>query len=146
MITHYADLVKYVCKTFFDWDGNKDEYGRQMLQYVGTDVVRKANPNYWVNFIIDMLKFFGDNWDFAIIPDARFPNEIERFKAENYDVTHLRVERHGFDNHLTPDQQKHASETSLDDSKPDYVIHNDGSLADLDRNVREYIREAIYGE
>lgn len=25
LIAHYGDLVKYVCKTFFGWDGKKDE-------------------------------------------------------------------------------------------------------------------------
>ena len=25
LITHYADLVKYMCKQFFGWDGVKDE-------------------------------------------------------------------------------------------------------------------------
>ena len=25
LITHYGDLVKYTCKAFFNWDGNKDE-------------------------------------------------------------------------------------------------------------------------
>ena len=51
MIVHYADLLKYICRTFFDWDGNKDERGRHILQYVGTDVIRKKSPNYWVDFV-----------------------------------------------------------------------------------------------
>ena len=25
LITHYADLLKYVCRQFFDWNGEKDE-------------------------------------------------------------------------------------------------------------------------
>ena len=41
LIAHYADLLKYICKQFFGWDGNKDEQGRHTLQYVGTDVIRK---------------------------------------------------------------------------------------------------------
>ena len=28
LITHYADLLKYICKTFFNWNGKKDEQGR----------------------------------------------------------------------------------------------------------------------
>ena len=76
LITHYGDLVKYICKTFFDWNGEKDEYGRTLLQYVGTDVIRKAQPDFWVGFIIQILRFFPDVWDYVLIPDARFPNEI----------------------------------------------------------------------
>ena len=58
LIAHYGDLVKYVCKTFFDWDGQKDEKGRTLLQYVGTDKVRSHHAYYWVNFIRDILCFF----------------------------------------------------------------------------------------
>ena len=25
LITHYADLLKYICKQFFGWDGQKDD-------------------------------------------------------------------------------------------------------------------------
>ncbi len=37
LIAHYADLVKYVAKTFFEWNGEKDEYGRSLLQHIGTE-------------------------------------------------------------------------------------------------------------
>ena len=53
LICHYADLLKYICKTFFGWDGVKDNNGRSILQYVGTDKIRKENPNYWVKFIVE---------------------------------------------------------------------------------------------
>ena len=42
LIAHYGDLVKYVCRTFFGWNGEKDAYGRSLLQKVGTDIVRSA--------------------------------------------------------------------------------------------------------
>ena len=49
LVTHFADLLKYICKTFFDWDGKKNKEGRSILQYVGTDIIRKQNPDYWVD-------------------------------------------------------------------------------------------------
>ena len=36
LITHFADLVKYVSKQFFNWNGIKDEQGRTILQRIGT--------------------------------------------------------------------------------------------------------------
>lgn len=39
LVTHYAGLLKYICGEFFDWDGEKDEYGRSLLQKVGTERV-----------------------------------------------------------------------------------------------------------
>ena len=60
LITHYADLLKYICKTFFNWDGKKNMEGRTLLQYVGTDVIRQKNPDYWVNFLIGIFNLFPD--------------------------------------------------------------------------------------
>ena len=74
LIAHYADLLKYICKTFFGWDGKKNQEGRTLLQYVGTDVIRQKNPDYWVNFIVSILNLFPNEWDYVLIPDTRFPN------------------------------------------------------------------------
>ena len=79
LIAHFGDLVKYICKTFFGWDGQKDERGRTLLQYVGTDKIRAVSPDYWVDFIVNILTIFKDEWDYVLIPDCRFPNEYEIF-------------------------------------------------------------------
>ena len=127
----YGDLVKYVCKTFFNWNGEKDEKGRTLLQYVGTDIIRNQVPDYWVDFIADMLDFFKSEWDYVLIPDCRFPNEIERMKERGFDVYSMRVIRDGFKSDLTEEQLKHISETALDDYTFDFVVHNDKGLEDL---------------
>lgn len=126
LIVHFGDLLKYMVKTFFNWNGQKDEEGRSKLQYVGTDVIRKQKPNYWVDFIVDVLKLFPNEWDYVIIPDARFPNENDLFKKENFDVTTVRVVRPNFDNGLTKVQMNHASEVALDGYHFDYVLVNNG--------------------
>jgi len=109
LIAHYGDLVKYVCSTFFGWDGKKDSYGRTLLQYVGTDVVRKQDSEFWVRFIGDILSFFKKEWDYVLIPDCRFPNEIEYLKSLGHEVLHMRVNRKDFDNGLSEEQKNHPS-------------------------------------
>lgn len=133
LITHYGDLVKYVCKTFFDWNGEKDEYGRTLLQEVGTDRIRSLTPNFWVKFVIDILNHFPDKWDYVLIPDCRFPNEIDYPKDCGYDVIHVRVTRRNrhFVSPLTEEQQNHISETALDGVLPNCIVINRGTLDDL---------------
>ena len=140
LITHYGDLLKYVCATFFDWDGKKDEAGRTLLQYVGTERIRRQNPNYWICFIEGILSMFPDEWDYVLIPDCRFPNEINYLKALDYDVIHLRIVRDtpGWTSPLTEEQQKHSSETALDLTVPDYAIHNVAGLDELRDTVRAF--------
>ena len=139
LITHYADLVKYVCKNMFDWNGEKDIAGRHLLQYVGTDVVRKQQPDYWVDFVISILKLFIDEWDYVLIPDCRFPNEIEKLKNEGFDVIHIRVERPDFDNELTEDARTHISETALDNATYDYRLVNSGNSSYIN-SIRSCIK------
>ena len=52
---HFADLLKFICTSFFDWDGEKNEKGRTILQHVGTEVIGEKKPFYWVDFIVDFL-------------------------------------------------------------------------------------------
>ena len=146
LITHYADLLKYICKTFFEWDGRKDEKGRSLLQYVGTDVVRAKNPDYWVDFVSDILNLFDGRWDYVIIPDTRFPNEFNRLKERGFNAVHLRVVRPDFVSQLTEKQQTHPSETALNDITPDYCIYNTGDLKELNNRVTDWLKEKEYAE
>lgn len=139
LVTHYADLLKYMCKQYFGWDGQKNDAGRQILQYVGTDVIRNKRPDFWVDFVISVIDLFPDEWDYVLIPDCRFPNEIERLKSSGLDTTHIRVRRSNFISPLTAEQQMHPSETALDNVEPDYYIENKGSLNELKETVVQWL-------
>ena len=139
IITHYADLLKYEAKQFFNWDGNKDEKGRQILQYMGTDVIRKINPDYWVGFIKEFMKMFQDEWDYVIIPDCRFPNEIEAWGIDNWPNIAIRVIRDNFISNLTPEQLNHPSETALDDYDFNYYIFNSNDMNYLEKEIDKFI-------
>lgn len=139
LIAHYADLLKYICRQFFGWDGKKDDAGRHILQYVGTDIIREKEPDFWVDFIVSMIELFPNDWDYVLIPDCRFPNEIDRLKAAGVDMVHLRVVRANFKSPLSAEQQQHPSETALDNVEPDYYIKNSGSLQDLRETITQWL-------
>jgi len=135
LVAHQADLLKYICKTFFNWNGEKDEYGRSLLQRVGTDVVRKVQPDFWVDFMEQVTSFFPDEWDYIIVPDTRFPNEIEKLKTPTSRVAHIRVIRGNFQSPLTEEQQQHLSETALDGYPCSCRLFNNGTYSDLKLKV-----------
>lgn len=124
LITHYADLLKFICKNFFGWNGEKDEAGRTLLQQIGTNCIREQDPDYWVDFVANLIRMFPDRYDFVIIPDTRFPNEIDRIADAGFPVTHVRIIRTDFESQLTEEQKNHPSETALDNTAPDFVIKN----------------------
>lgn len=136
LVIHYGDAVKWVLRDFFGWNGQKDEHGRYLLQHVGTDLVRANFPDFWTTIVVGLIASFEDEFDVAIIPDARFENEIEIAEEIFGTVTCARIERtvngEPWINPLfTPEQLTHSSETSLDNYTFDYIIHNDDGLAEL---------------
>lgn len=137
LITHYADLVKFVCTKFFNWDGQKDEKGRTLLQYVGTDVISSQQPSYWVDFVISILKFFENEWDYVLIPDCRYPVEVTRMSTV-FETQILRIERPNFESGLTEKQKQHISETSMDNYSFDAVIYNDSTLESFKEKLIEF--------
>jgi tagatose-1,6-bisphosphate aldolase len=145
LITHYADLVKFVCTNYFDWDGEKNAEGRSLLQEVGTDRVGSVYPSFWVDFIVSILKVFKDKWDYVLIPDCRYPIEAARMK-EHYNTKVLRVERPGFDNGLTSEQKQHPSETVMDDYQFDAIVYNDGSLEEFKEKLYWFAENFLLGD
>ena len=141
-ILHYADLLKWMCKTYFDWNGEKDDKGRTLLQHVGTDVIRQQQPEFWVNWIIQMIEFFPDLADYILIPDCRFPNELEALNnafKDKFPVKHFRVVRPNYVSQLSLEQQQHPSETSLDNYPYDVLIKNT-SLEELRKQIQNIIK------
>jgi len=140
LIAHYGDLVKYTCKTFFGWNGEKDEQGRTLLQVIGTDRIRAKYPNFWAGYVKSILEVFYDEWNYVLIPDTRFPNEIDLMKNTFDDVVSVCVVRTNFINPLTEEQRNHKSETALDDRIFDYYLIAD-DLEKLERKVDVFLKE-----
>lgn len=130
----YGNLVKHICEQYYNWDGRKDEFGRTLLQYIGTDKIRSKEPNYWVDFIINLVKVIGEDYDYVMISDCRFPNEILRWMEEGYVIIPVHVTRTNFDNGLTEEQKNHSSETALNDYEFDYYLEAE-NLDELEKEV-----------
>jgi hypothetical protein len=105
------------------------------------------HKNVWVNALMADYKpgpFYPDvpaedhaklpNW---IITDTRFPNEAQAIKDKGGMV--IKVDRPG----VGP-VNGHPSEDALKDYNFDYVIHNNGSINDLDKKVIEFINNFIF--
>ena len=132
IIVHYADLLKYVCKKFLEWNGQKDVPGRTLLQETGQKF-REMNPNYWVQFVQDVLTLFSDKWDYVLIPDTRFDNECEIYVGN--DPLIINVIREDYESKLTEEQKSDVSEQGLVNHKPHVTIYNNASLSDLERKI-----------
>jgi len=137
LVIHYADLLKYICKEYFGWDGKKDEQGRTLLQNVGTNMVRARDPDFWVSFVDDLLYVFPDKWDYVLIPDARFPNEVSYLRRHGHDTVLVHIDRPDGAARLTAEQAAHPSETAMDDFPADVTVMNNDDLLKLRSCAKE---------
>jgi len=89
--------------------------GREVMQYMGTNVFRKVFEPCWTSYLVNRIK--KEQPEIALISDMRFPNEAEAIKNEGGFVVRLLRTKSGED--------LHASETSLNDFEDfDAVIDN----------------------
>lgn len=92
---------------------------RQILQVIGTDLIRKYNPQWHVNCMINDIESYDENTT-VIIDDVRFPNEREAIEELGGRVFFI-IRANYFD------ISNHISERSLiwQQFKDDNVIIND---------------------
>lgn len=93
---------------------------RDVMQVFGTNIFRRFYPDCWVQSTINRIK--KDGLDFAIISDARFPNEINLLGL--YSPLVIRLKRNVLAN-------IHESETALDN----YVFGSTGEYYEIDNCV-----------
>lgn len=152
-VYHFADSLKKLCIDFFDMSpqqvyGTDDDKNtetkysqngwkhkmtvREFLQYFGTDVMRKIKDTVWVDYTIKSI--LNEQPDIAIIPDVRFPNEINAIHKAGGIVIRLTRDLYSDD---------HKCENALDPSNYnwdnfDFTIENhDGSIEDLKQELNK---------
>lgn len=136
---NYADYVKFTAQKYLGWDGNKDEKGRTFLQWYGTDKVRSVDQNFWVDTVIRFVEVMKNDFDYVVIADARFPNEISEWEEKGYNVLSIHVERLNFESELTEEQRTHESETALNN----YIFDVYLQASTLDELKQEIIKKVI---
>lgn len=107
---------------------------REFLQILGTNILRKIDKDCWVNSVI--LNINSDNPEYALITDARFPNELLGLNSEKtFTFKFLR----------NPINSNHESETALDDfnwskiNKTVFIDNENLSLAEKNNLVINHV-------
>lgn len=141
-VLHFAEPLKELCK-LFGWDGNKNEIGRDMLQFFGSGA-RKFDVNFWVKTLHEsIIKLMRFHFKCFIVADCRYPNEINYFKDRYSKVFTIRIERPDHQNALTQEQREHPSECSLDDYEFDYTLLNRFYLSGGKPSGGDYLQRGV---
>ena len=114
VIVHYSDLLKFICKQYFNWNGKKDIKGRKLLQYIGTDIVRSRQPDFWIQMLYEIINIIFVEYDIVIIADARFKNEIDFWKDRKLLISSILIKRLNFKNKkMNEKTNQHISENDV---------------------------------
>lgn len=120
---------------------------REILQFIGTEIVRVIDSNYHVDVLIKTIQTNPDtNY---VITDSRFSNERTALST-NFDTTLVRIKRPSYTPNLlmyaNPNPEEiaklglHASEADMvNDSEYDLIVVNDGTIEDLQTKARNLI-------
>ena len=136
----FADRLKDICTRYFGWNGQKDEEGRKLLQEMGTEIFRAVDEDYWVNEVKNLIEVFDKNdlFDYVIITDLRYPNELKNLIKEFSNIYVFRIRRNIFESRLSAQTQSHSSETALNDYPiPEVIIS--GDIEKLPQEVGDFI-------
>ena len=149
VIVHFADALKFICKSYYGWNGEKNTFGRTLLQYVGQST-RDNDEHFWTDFIARLIKAnLSKNYEYIIIPDWRYKEEYERLlKYFHYeDIITVNITRFNSDfspyipNELTFEQRQHKSEIDLDTYVCQYYISN-FTIEKLRESAQTFVKEA----
>lgn len=103
---------------------------RQLLQTLGTDWGREmVSPDIWLVMANVRLIRSGGG---MIIPDVRFENEAQWIRDRGGTIIHIRRKD-------APEINPHVSETGVALALGETMIHNNGTLQDLQNDVGEVV-------
>jgi len=135
--------IRFYAMEMTDWDGSEESKPRELLQELGTEVIRnKLNKaEMFIERQLDDIEIYSYFYDAIIVPDIRLPREIESVKEKFDNVVTIKVNRINFESSLTGNQMKHVTETAMDNySDYDYVITND-TLEKLEKDIFDIYKE-----
>ena len=135
--------IKFYASEMTGWDGKEETKPRQLLQELGTDVIRnKLNKaDMLIERQLDDIEIYSYFYDAIIVPDIRLPKEIDSFKAKFDNVVAIHINRINFESDLSSNQQSHITETAMDNyTNFDYEVTND-TLEQLEKDIYKIYKE-----
>lgn len=135
IVVSYGGYVKYISTAYYGWKGEKDEYGRTLLQNVGDGLRNTVSETIWIDKLMSDIEMICSGYDYILIDDCRYPNEVLIPKSM-FDVICIRVIRQDFESDLTEEQLSHQSEIALDNFEFDYTISTGSGVDNLENPVK----------
>lgn len=136
--------LKGYAKDYFGWDGRDETKPRDLLQKFGTEIIREKmnKPLFHINRLLEDIDILSNYFDDFIVPDVRFPLEIEKIKEVYPKALSIHIIRDNYIHDcMTDEQKRHITENALDGfDNYDKIIYNT-TLEKLKEETENLVRE-----
>lgn len=126
-ILRFGDLLKYILREYYQWNGIKDLYGRSLLQNTSDKIKECCGQDFFAKFISQIINSDNEKYNMSsiIISDWRYIKEYESIldNIEHKNAITIRV-MWEHENSLSDNQKNHSSETMLDDFEFMFYINS----------------------
>ena len=128
-----SPYTKYLKKYIYEITGQKvteKNKPRTLLQKLSSELIKErlGYKDFFINRQIEDIAIYKYFFDIIIIPDVRFPKEIEVLQDNFNNVISIEIKRENYDNGLTKNEKNDITETSLDDYHNfDFILDNQGN-------------------
>jgi len=116
---------------------------RDLLQKISLELIKGKlkREDFFLQRQVEDIEIYSYFMDVIIIPDVRFPKEIEVIKKHFTNVISIGVTRENYQSNLTQEQQNDITETALDNyHNYDFEIKNNDKI-DLKIIAKKVIQE-----
>ena len=140
IISPYTKYLKKYIEEITEEKIDENNKPRELLQKLSSDLIKPLlGTDFFIKRQLEDIKIYAYFKDVIIIPDVRFPKEIEDLKKEYNNIVTIGIKRKE-ENDLTEEQKKDITETSLDNyNNYDYLIENNN--IDLKKEAQRIIKK-----
>lgn len=141
IISPYTKYLKSYIEEITSKKITDDNKPRDLLQQLSSKIIKGQlnKPNFLVDRQIEDIEIYSYFADVILVPDVRFPREIEIIKERFHNVISIGITRKDYISTLTKEQLKDITETALDNYHDyDFEIENKSGI-----NLHGFVKKMI---
>ena len=147
IISPYTKYLKKYIEEITNEKINETNKPRDLLQQISSKIIKGDlnKVNFFIDRQIEDIEIYSYFTDIILIPDVRFPKEIEIIKEKFNKVVSIKVNRKDYISILTKEQLIDETETALDNYHNfNFEITNDKNT-DLEMKAKKIIEKINEG-
>ena len=141
IISPYTKYLKHYIEEITSQKIDEENKPRDLLQQISSKIIKGDlhQTNFFIDRQIEDIEIYSYFADVILIPDVRFPDEIQTIKNKFNHVVSIGVTRKNYISTLTKEQLEDITETALNDYHDyDFEIENTAKT-----NLEELAKELI---